>query len=83
MIGEVVVIGPLLNVVCRPVAKKTVDDAKRGENPAVDEIFEILDEILLLHLGRELLHRVITTGINQPAAQQGAKIELRKSFCIK
>ena len=78
MIGEVVVIGPLLNVVCRPVA-----DAKRGENPAVDEIFEILDEILLLLLGRELLHRVITTGINQPAAQQGAKIELRKSFCIK
>ena len=83
MIGEVVVIGPLLNVVCRPVAKKTVDDAKRGENPAVDEIFEILDEILLLHLGRELLHRVITTGINQPTTQQGAKIELRKSFCIK
>ena len=83
MIGEVVVIGPLLNVVCRPVAKKTVDDAKRGENPAVDEIFEILDEILLLLLGRELLHRVITTGINHPAAQQGAKIELRKSFCIK
>ena len=63
--------------------KKTVDDAKRGENPAVDEIFEILDEILLLLLGRELLHRVITTGINQPAVQQGAKIELRKSFCIK
>ena len=70
--------------------KKTVDDAKRGENPAVDEIFEILDEIfeildeiLLLLLGRELLHRVITTGINHPAAQQGAKIELRKTFCIK
>ena len=50
--------------------KKTVDDAKRGENPAVDEIFEILDEILLLLLGRELLHRVITTGINQPIKVQ-------------
>ena len=83
MIGEVVVIGPLLNVVCRPVAKKTVNDAKRGENPAVDEIFEILDEILLLLLGRELLHRVITTGINQLITRQGAKIELRKIFCIK
>ena len=64
--------------------KKPVDDAKRRENPAVDEIVEILDEILLLLLGRELLHRVITTGINQPATHQGAKIELRKSFfCIK
>ena len=46
--------------------KKTVDDAKRGENPAVDEIFEILDEILLLLLGRELLHRVITLASTNP-----------------